>query len=711
MPQPVEPKLPELRQDLRLEHRGAGPDGAPTWVIVDTAQHRYVALGETAYQILSIWKSGASYSSLQAQFKRDFGHGVSATDIADLVTFLAEQNLTLEAATGDWRHFATVADRGRHGWLMWLVHNYLYVKLPLFRPQAFLDRMAPWVAPLYSRIFLTFVVTCGIVGLYLVSRQWDAFLSTFQHFFSFDGALAYGAALIVVKSLHELGHAFTAHRFGCRVPSMGVCFLVMFPVLYTDVTDAWRLRSRRKRLLIGASGVAVELAIACLATLAWVFLPEGPLKSVAFTMATVGWILSLAVNLNPLMRFDGYYLFADAIGIENLQARSFALGQWRLRELLFGLGRPAPERLSASKTRLLVAYAWATWIYRFVLFAGIALLVYHMTFKLLGIALFLVEIGYFIVLPVWRELGAWRREGRRLLSGARGRVTVAIGALLALIAVTPWSTHITMPAIIEASDISRVYPQRSGFVTEVRVKTGDAVKAGDVLVVLSSRELQFRKTMAQRRIKQINLRLARRGSDLIDLQQSMVMQEEQRALLSEIDGIAREAAELEIRSPIDGDVVEFNSQVHADRAIDRGEFIALIRNPETFVARGYLSGRDVARVEAGAYGKFIPDGAGLKSAAVKLHSVSAAGSRSLEIPELASTYGGPIAVRQGAAGSGSKPKLTPVEAAYLSTLDVLADAPAAISMRGVVRLEGSPRSYAGDAFRSIAAVLVRESGF
>ena len=45
-------------------------------------------------------------------------------------------------------------------------------------------------------------------------------------------------ALAVTKSLHELGHAVTATRYGLRVAHMGVAFLVLWPMLYTDTGES-----------------------------------------------------------------------------------------------------------------------------------------------------------------------------------------------------------------------------------------------------------------------------------------------------------------------------------------------------------------------------------------------------------------------------------------------------------------------------------------
>lgn len=706
-----EPTLPELRQELRIETGAVGTDGAPTWLIIDATQHRYIQIDQRAFHLLSRWRKGATYSEIAADVSRDFGEPLTAEDIDQFVRFVADNNLTIEPAAGGWRHYATVADRGKHGWLMWMVHNYLYIKLPLFRPEPYLKAALPLVTPLYTRTFALVVAMIGATGFYLVSRQWDTFYTTFQHFFSWQGAAVYGIALILIKSAHELGHAFTATRFGCRVPSMGVCFLVMFPVLYTDVTDAWRLRDRRERLLIGGAGVAVELVIACFATFLWSFLPDGIFRSLAFSLATVGWVLSLAINLNPLMRFDGYYLFADALGIDNLQSRAFAFGQWRMREFLFGLGKPPPERLPQRMVLILTVYAWTVWVYRLILYTGIALLVYHMAFKLLGIALFAVEIVYFLARPIAGEIMRWWKDGDAIRATRRSRVTAAVAIAILALVLFPWSTNVFVPAVIEAAEIARVYPQRSGTVEEVRVRAGDTVAAGDVLVRLSSAETDHQIALNKGKIALVQLRLARRSSDTEDRSNSLVLEQELRTLTSTLDGLYKERNDLSIVAPRAGVVAEFNSAIHKGRAIGRSEFVALIRGNGELVARGYIAQDDVSRIGKGSAGRFVPDLVAWPSFGIHLEDVAKAGAATIEMPELTSQHGGAIAVRPRGGEAGSK-RLVPVNANYLATMSVTDDTPhPGFSVRGVAVIEGQAQSIAGRAWRRVASVLVRESGF
>jgi putative peptide zinc metalloprotease protein len=233
----------------------------------------------------------------------------------------------------------------------WLLKNYLFLRVRLLDPDRFLAACLPYVRWMYSPHFVAALAGLAGLGFYLIGLQWEAYTHSFLHLFSLVGALQVGAALAFAKAVHEFGHGLTAKRFGCRVPGMGAALLVLWPMLWTDCTDAWRLVDRRQRLLIDAAGVLAEIVLAVVASLAWSMLGDGPARSAAFLLSGSTWLVALAINANPLMRFDGYYLLSDWLDEPNLQERSFALCRWRVREALFGLGDPPPERWPAGRQR------------------------------------------------------------------------------------------------------------------------------------------------------------------------------------------------------------------------------------------------------------------------------------------------------------------------------------------------------------------------
>jgi putative peptide zinc metalloprotease protein len=544
-------------------------------------------------------------------------------------------------------------------------------------------------------------------------RQWAEFLGTFSHMLTVEGAVWFAVALGAVKSLHELGHAVVAVRYGCRVPTMGICFMVLVPMLYTDVSDAWRLDDRRKRLAIDCAGLAVETAIACVATFAWAFLPDGLERSIAFTLATTSWILTLGLNLNPFMRFDGYYILSDFIGIENLQPRAFAIGLWRLRELLFALGRPPPERLSPAAMRWLVAYAWMTWLYRLVLFVGIAVLVYGVGFKLLGIVLFLVEIIYFVVGPVWSEVKEWWGMRNSIIAARRGIVLAACLAAGLGSSLVPLSTVVVAPAVLEDRELAQVFPPRAAMIVDTTARHGDFIDAGAVLATLASPELERELQLTALKIDLATLRLARIAGDRRDRSEVIVLEETLAGLRNQLTGLKKEKQELKLLAPLTGRLAEVLPDLHAGRWLQRTEQVALISGGRQCWVHGYVSEDDIARIEPGYEATFVPEAVTAARRALRLEAIAAGGSPQLSLAELASPYGGSVAARS-IVRPGEPRQLVPVAGQFLvggsiAPAEGSARCGSGQTARGTLRIAGRAESLAARFWRRLLKVLIRES--
>ena len=345
-----EPNLPKIRQDLFILPSAPSWTGAPSWIIHDGIANRYFRIDATRMAILSGWKPIPA-DALAKQLSLQKDTLIAVSQIKALARFLLTNSLIENAGPDEWQFYQKQKEGTRQSLWKKMVHNYLFFRVPLLKPQRFLDFIWPLVAGFFTTTSAIAFVLLAILGLYLVSHQWDVFQATFVSFLTLNGLLLYGSSLVCIKIFHEMGHALMARKYGVHVPVIGVAFIVLMPVLYTDTTSAHRLISRFKRLNIDLAGIYAELALATPATICWVFLPDGPLRSIAFTTATLSWAISLAVNLNPFMRFDGYYILSDLFGFENLQERSFLIAKWRLRETLFDLGEPVPEVRRARRPR------------------------------------------------------------------------------------------------------------------------------------------------------------------------------------------------------------------------------------------------------------------------------------------------------------------------------------------------------------------------
>lgn len=699
--------LPMLREDIRLLPTRHGPDGAPQWVVFDPLSHAYFQLDLEAFQLMSSWFGSRTAADLQAKVEMRHGRKPAMAEIVEMTRFVGTQRLTADAM-GGWRGLADAKARQHGSVFQTLLHNYLFFKLPLVRPQGFLKATLPMARLLASPAALLIIAMLGLTGLFLASRRWEQFIGTFNDFWTPSGAAFFAGALLVLKLLHELGHAYAATARGCVVSSMGIAFMLGAPMPYTDVTDAWKMSARRDRMAIDLAGVSVELAVAALATFAWVFLPDGPMRAVAFAFATTGWVMSLMINLNPFMRFDGYFVLADWLNVPNLQPRAFALARWCLRGWLFGIKDQAPDALEGNLRRLVILYGFCTWIYRVILFTGIALVVYHMFFKLLGILLFLIEIIVFLALPVWRELRHWWSERRRYAATLRTCATGLVLACMIAAFIIPWSSTVQVPVVLEPEAFARVFPRTPGEIRVIHVRAGAAVEAGEPLLELDQRKLKKDLALAETRLDLLRDRLDRRVADRKDLAATPQLEQELEAVHARRAALLKELEELVIRAPIAGVVREMNPALHPGRSLSRDEEIAIVAASSGMVTRGYVRHDDLWRLRRGGEGTFIPENLMGRSLPVTLRETAAVSAKSIEIPLLASIHGGKVETwPQSKAGD-----LPAVHASHLILFDVTGFATSHQPQvsRGTVRIEALPESFAARVWRQILRVVVQESG-
>lgn len=698
--------LPMLREDLRLLPHQPDVTGRPTWMLHDPLAEMYFRIEQSAFQLLVLWPHHRDPMTLAAAAAKQHEREVDLAEVQALGQFLEQHRLVVPPPEG-WRALSAQVDKQRHSLAGWLLHNYLFVKVPLVRPGPFLKATLPVARLLASAPSLALIGCLGLIGLLMALRQWNQFAGTFTDFLSPAGAMAFGAALLFLKLLHELGHAYVATAKGCRVSSMGVAFMLGAPMAYTDVTDAWRLPHRRDRMAIDFAGVSVELCVAALATFAWVFLPDGPLRAMAFVFATLGWVMSLAINLNPFMRFDGYFILADWLRVPNLQPRSFALARWHLRRTLFGSGEAMPDHLPDRLVGWMILYGYSVWLYRLVLFTGIAIVVYQMTFKVLGLVLFAVEIVFFILLPIWREIRHWWRERRSYRRAPRSWLTGGAVVALVVAMMIPWQTRVMAPAVIEPARYQRIFPQVAGDVQIVHVKVGGMVAEGDPLVTLGSPKLASEWEKTSLRLGMVDERMNRRIADRQDLSATVRLSQEREALVARLNAIREEQAQLVIRAPIGGMITEFQPDLAPGRALSRQEEVALIVADQTQILRGYLDADQSMRVAQGAAGRFVPEDPRHPALPIKINSLSQTGVRTIEIPLLASIHGGPVETWPMAKTG----ELTPLHAQHPMQLEITGSvALPARQLRGVVLLEAAPESLAARMWRQVLRVLIRESG-
>ena len=697
--------LPGLREDLTLHPGPPEGGGAPTWSLHDAARNLFFRIDWPTFEFLSRWHLGDAGRVLDA-VARETTLAPESEDLAAIVQFLTDNELLERHDAAGTAALYRAAARRKQSWRQWLLHNYLFFRLPLARPDAWLARSLPWVRWVYTPAFALLSFAALALGSIGLTRQWDTFTASLVDTFSLQGVASYGVTIVLVKILHELGHAWTAKRYGCRVPTMGVAFLVMFPMAYTDVNDAWKLPDRRRRLAVGAAGIVTELALAAWATLAWTLLPEGALRSAMLLLATTTWISTLLVNASPFMRFDGYFLLSDALDIANLHARSFALCRWWLRERLFALGEAVPEPFAAQRRRLLLLFGFGTWLYRLVVFAGIALLVYGWFPKPLGPFLAAIEVGWFILLPLMQELRQWGALWPKIRARRRVWLSLSLALIVLWLAILPWDTRVHSQAMLRPVQTHLVFAPGHARLASLAAADRADVAQGAPLLVLESADVEQQRDAAAAKAQRLQWQVEAAGVAPKLREQHQVVREELLKVQTELRGIGEEEARRKLAAPFAGRFFFAHPDMRAGDWVARNQKLGTLADLSAWKADAYLPETSVGRVRPGDRARFVPEtgGAGIE---LRVTGVDRDATHVLPDAMLAATHGGILLVRE------RRGQIVPEQAVYHVTLaPIEAYAPGTPQeVRGHLVIFGEPAAALAGLAKSVAAVIRREAGF
>ncbi|MEZ5774514.1 MAG: HlyD family efflux transporter periplasmic adaptor subunit [Hyphomicrobiaceae bacterium] len=635
-----------LREDICLSPVGRDRYGAPQWVLSDPASGNHFQIGATVFAILSHWSLGEP-RLIAAALARSTTLSVGESEVEAVAAFLAGNGLVraragalIERRRRSRSGVAAVASRLLGGSLM-------FRKLPLVRPERFLDATLPFVRPLMSRGFVILTLLVGLLGLLLAGREHATFAVSLAAMASPEGAAAVALALAVGKSVHELAHAYAARRHGVAVPSMGIALVVLLPVLYTETSAAWTLSSRRQRIEIAAAGVAAELLLAAFALFAAAIAEPGLARNALVFAATSLVLVSLAINGNPLMRFDGYFVLSEVVGLENLQQRALDLVVHHLRRLVSGDRVDTPEPGLPRGARLVLAcYGAALLVYRPLLYGGIAVMLYAFGIKAVGALLGAAVVAFYVARPAMREMALWwriaaRRHGRL---GGMLRLTLA-GATVALPLFVPWRTTLTVPVLLEAGIVRDIYAPEPARMVRLGVRPGATIAAGAPLAELTSPELDLRIEADRASIAALRLVIARERTGSGSVEAALVRAADIERLSAELAGLEERQARLRLIAPVAGRAVEVVEGLGPGAWVTREQPLVRILMPGRPIVTGFVEERDLGSIRDGASARIRLEGlvaAGLEARVVAVRAEPVA---AIEQPLIASVHGGPIPAR------------------------------------------------------------------
>ncbi|NTV03229.1 MAG: hypothetical protein HGB04_10715 [Chlorobiaceae bacterium] len=651
--------------------------GEKWYVLHDPFNNMFFRLSPEAYRFVSHLGADKNVEAVWLESMEQFPDSTPGQEeVVKLLGQLYSMNLLSAEVPPDSKRLFERYERNRQKELKSKLLSFMFFRVPLFDPEPLLQKFSRLIAMIVSPAGFAVWLAVVLWALKLVAEHADTAFSKAQGVLSPDNIFLLYLALIMVKAIHEFGHAAVCHRYGGEVHTMGAMFMMLTPLPYVDATSSWSFRSRWHRALVGGAGMLAEIFVAALAAFYWAASGEGLLHALAYNIMFVASVSTVIFNVNPLLRFDGYYILSDLIDIPNLHQRADGHLQHLIEGKLFGCqDSHSPTREAREQVELTV-YGILSWAYRVMVSAGIILfvadrwLIIGLLIAVVGGALWILKpsIQYLVYLFSSPKLQRCRRR-------ALGVVFLPLILFLLFAAFVPMPRHVMAPGILEPEPYMQVSSGAPGYVTRLLVAPGSVVRAGQPLMVMENRELDYLIMQADGKVDELSA-MERNALQNVIADISPVR--------SQLDAALENASELRnmqeqltVKAAAEGRWVPARKETLVGRWFDRGEYLGSILGEKGYRFSAVVSQDDASEVfEEKPYGIEVRLW-GEAGAMIPVNRVRLIPFQQDRLPSAALGWmgGGAIAVSQDQAKGGGRTAAEPfflVQAAMPSPLPVKA---------------------------------------
>ncbi len=575
---------PRLRSHVRVHRHHYR--GELWYVLEDRVSRRMHRFNPMAYYIVGLMTGHRTVQEIWDSAMARFGDDAPTQDeTIRLLGQLHTAELLQTEVTPDVAELLRRAHKGRPRIWLQNLRSPLAMRFPLFDPDRLLERWLSWYRPLFGRAGALLWLAVVGAGAFTAAAHWTELSKDFSDRVLAPQNLVLMALVFpVLKLLHEFGHGCATKAWGGEVHEMGVMLLVLMPIPYVDASSASAFTAARRRVVVGAAGMIVEVFVASIALFLWLEAEPGLFRAVLYNVMLIAGISTVLFNANPLLRFDGYYILIDLLQIQNLRQR----GQQYLANLIerrvYGARVPEIEA-SPSEKPWFIGFTIASFIYRTFIVLAIALFIAS-EYMIVGMVMAIGAVALSIVYPVLRGMGYLLFSARLHRSRLRALASTlaAVAAAAALLFVVPLPYWSKGEGVISVPAEAYVRAGADGFVRELRASPASLVSRGSALLVVEDPELDARTAVIEAQVRMLELRAqSELQTDRVRWQLTL---DALAAASEQLEDARKRQGELTVRSPTSGELVLLSvAQDLPERFVRKGQDIGYVVPPATTRAR------------------------------------------------------------------------------------------------------------------------------
>jgi putative peptide zinc metalloprotease protein len=589
----VERLRPRLRGHVRLQRHQYR--GQIWYVLHDLSTDRFHRFPPGAHGVIGLMDGQRTIHEIWEMANAQLGDdGPTQDEVIHLISQLhAADVLMIDELTPNTAELARRAAKQalRKQASAWM--NLFAFRLPLWDPDRFLTRILPLARPFMGRVGGGIWLLMVMTGLLLAAMHWTDLTQDF-----FDQAMAPQNLVLlwllfpVLKLAHELGHGLVTKAFGGEVHELGMMLMVFTPVPYVEASAAWAFRDKWKRILVGAAGMMVELFLASVALILWIYTEPGRAHLLAYNTILIAGASTILFNANPLLKFDGYYMLMDYLEIPNLKQRGNRYFEYLSERYVLGQQDAQIPIATAGERAWFVIYGISSAAYRVLVVVGILFFLGD-RFPLVALLFAGLTAVTMIILPLGKGAIFLFSNPRLRLVRVRAVATVAVLVLLLIGAVgfIPLPFHTMAEGIVWLPEEAFVRAGADGFIERLVVQPGTRVQTGDPLVTCRNPELSTRLRVLNAQLQELEAR--RREQAPTDRVKTEMLEEEIRYTTRARNEARARVDRLVIRSQRTGMFVAPTVQDLPGRYLHQGDLVAHVVDIDTLTVRAIVDQWDI----------------------------------------------------------------------------------------------------------------------
>ena len=706
-------RVAELRPRLRshaLIHRHLYR-GQIWYVLQDQSSGRFHRFSPIANMVIGLMNGQRTTSEIWEQACERLGDEAPTQDeVIGILSSLHQADVLRTDTRPDMQELHARNVKQERMKLKQYIQNPLSLRFPLFDPDRLLNRVNPFTRWLFGPIGALLWICAAIWAVVIAGQNWSELTKDLSdQLFATENLFLIALVFPFAKIVHEFGHALAIKARGGEVHEMGIMLLVLMPIPYLDASASLAFREKRDRMLVGSAGMLSELLLAALALLVWVNVEPGLVRALAYNVMVVAGISTLVFNANPLLRFDGYYIFSDYLEIPNLGQRANAHFAYLVKRHLLRIKSAVAGHDAEGERAWFVFYAIAAFVYRIFVTFSIALLVAQ-KFFVFGILLAIWSLYNSLFLPIGKQL-KFLFSGSDL-HGRRSQALATVGLILALVGAivfwVPVPSWTRTQGVAVAPEDTQVRAATDGFIKAVEVQPNQLVTRGEALIVTEDPELGARQAILKAQLAEQQARYAGAHDEPVQLN---ILREEMAHLQARLNDAGKRIGELVIRSPGDGTFLISDVGDAPGRFVKRGELLGYVMDYSRITVQAVVPQGDIdlvrkmtRRVEL----RTVENVSELLVARVK--RVVPAATNQLPGEALGARGGGELALDPNtASGSGLNPQSTAATSLFIFELEL--DSKDALPLRHIgsriyARFEREPEPMGTQWYRAVRRVLL-----